>query len=224
MSKLTKILLSFPKTVWFNFRFFPFRQAFKLPIWIALNTKIKQLSRGSVVLNAKQVKMGLIRIGFHDADAVDSFGSHTILTVEKGGKLIFDADAHIGQGAILHVKEDAVLFLGSNFAISGTTTIICNKKINVGNNVQCSWNSLITDSDAHRIYAEDGEWLNPPEEINIGNKVWIAANATVLKGSVICDNTVVASNSLVNKKFNESNCIIGGSPAKKLKQIGSFEI
>jgi acetyltransferase-like isoleucine patch superfamily enzyme len=54
--------------------------------------------------------------------------------------------------------------------------------------------------------------------------VWIAANTTILKGTKICDNTVVASNSLLNKEFQEGNCIIAGSPAKVVKRIGGFKI
>jgi UDP-3-O-[3-hydroxymyristoyl] glucosamine N-acyltransferase len=224
MSRLLKILFSIPKTIWFNFRYLPFHQAMRLPVWIASNTRIKQLHRGGIILCDEQVRLGLVHIGYHEADAVDSYGCHTILTVEKGGTLVFEADAHIGQGAILHVKKDASLVLGRHFAISGTTSVICNQRITMGEDVQCSWNSLITDGDAHCIYSEEGDWLNPPEEIRIGNKVWIAANTTILKGAMISDNTVIASNSLVNKKFTEGNCIIGGCPAKPLKHIGFFKI
>lgn len=168
--------------------------------------------------------MGLIRIGFHEADAIDVHGQHTLLSIEKRGKLIFQDDAHIGHGAIINVKSEGKLSLGRNFAISGTTSIICSKSITFGDDVQLSWNSMIMDSDAHRIYSTDGKWINPPTEITVGNSVWIAANTSIMKGAVIKDNTVVASNSLVNKAFSEGNCILAGQPAKVVKQIGGFAI
>jgi len=179
--------------------------------------------RGGIEVKDKCVP-GLIRLGYHEADAVDIYGSHTILSIENHGKLIFSSDAHVGHGAIIHIKSGALMTVGANFAISGTTSIVCNNKIVFGNDVQTSWNSLITDSDAHFIYSEDDKCINASEPIHIGNHVWIAANTTILKGSVISDNTVVASNSLVNKKFNEGSCIIGGCPAHRLKSIGSFKI
>lgn len=179
--------------------------------------------KGGIIVNDKCV-LGLIRIGYHEADAVDTYGTHTILSIEKRGRIIFSSDAHIGHGAVLNVKPGALLTVGVHFAISGTTSIICNNKIVIGNDVQTSWNSLITDSDAHYIYSKEGICINPNEPILIGNHVWIAANTTILKGSVICDNTVVASNSLVNRKINEGSCIIGGTPAHKLKSIGNFKI
>lgn len=223
MSRLIKILLSIPKTIWFNLSYLPFSQALKLPIWIATNVRVKEMHRGAILL-ADNYSLGIIRIGYHEADAVDNFSVHTLLSVESGGRIVIKEDVHIGQGAIINVKRNALLTLGRNFAISGTTTVICNKKIEFGDNVQASWNSLITDSDAHQIFAKNGDLINPNKEILIGNNVWIAANTTILKGTVISDNTVVSSNSLVNKKFTNGNCIIGGAPARVIKNIGSFKI
>lgn len=224
MSRLTKIVFSIPKTIWFNFRYLPISKALRLPIWIAPNVRVRRMKRGCIVLNNPRISLGMIRIGYHVADAVDDYSTHTILDIEDCGNITFNDDAHIGHGAILVVKSGAKLNIGCHFAISGTTSIICNNEITFGNDVQLSWNSLITDSDAHKIIAENGDIINPNKEILIGNNVWIAANTTILKGSAISDNTVVASNSLVNKKFTNSSCIIGGSPAKVIKNIGSFEI
>lgn len=224
MSRLTKIIFSIPKTIWFNFRYLPISMAIRLPIWIATNVRIRRMKRGCIILNKRNISLGIIRIGYHVADAVDNYGSHTILDIDSGGYITFNDDAHIGHGAILVVKSNARLNIGKHFAISGTTSIICNNEITFGNNVQLSWDSLITDSDAHKIFAENGDLINPNKEISIGNNVWIAANTTILKGSAILDNTVVSSNSLVNKKFTNGNCIIGGSPARVLKNICSFKI
>lgn len=224
MSRLTKILFSIPKTIWFNFRYLPISKAIRLPIWIASNVRVRSMKRGCIELNNSRLFLGMIRIGYHVADAVDNYGTKTLLDVESQGIITFNDDAHIGHGAILVVKSGAKLNIGRHFAISGTTCIICNKEITFGNDVQLSWDSLITDSDAHQIFAENGDLINPNKEILIGNNVWIAANTTILKGTVISDNTIVSSNSLVNKKFINGNCIIGGSPARVLKNIGSFKI
>lgn len=223
MGRIIKIIFSIPRTIWFNFRYLPFNQALKLPMWIANNVRIKELHSGCIEIS-ENLKVGMVRIGYHEADGIDIYGTHTILSVAKSGKVIFKKDAHIGQGAIIRVNENAGIVFGKNFAISGTTSIIASESICFGDDVQLSWNSQIMDSDAHRIYDEDGTWINPPKEIHIGNKIWIAANCTVLKGSKIADNTVVASNSVVNKKFDIGYCIIGGQPAKVIKHIGGFEI
>lgn len=224
MRRFLKILFSIPYTIYFNFRYLSISEAIKLPIWLATNVRVKRLHRGCIHLNNERIRLGLIRIGFHEADAVDVYGAHTIIDINKEGVIKFSNDAHIGQGAIILVKKHGSLSVGKNFAISGTSTIICNKEIAIGDDVQLSWNSLITDSDAHIIYSVDNKICNHDEKIAIGNHVWVAANTTILKGSSIGNNNVVASNSLVNRKFNESSCIIGGCPAKILKKIGGFKI
>lgn len=223
MGRNSKILRSIPRTIWFNFRYLPFRQAIRLPIWIANNVRIKELHRGCLDFEGS-LRIGLIRIGYHEADGIDIYHTHTILNISKLGHILFREDAHIGQGAIIKINDNGIIIFGRNFAISGTTSIIASKSIFFGDDVQLSWNSLIMDGDAHKIFDEDGNWINPPREIKIGNKVWIAANTTILNGSVIADNTIVASNSLVGKVFYEGDCIVGGSPSKILKKISHFTI
>lgn len=41
LSKLLTILLSVPKTAWFNLRYMPLRQAILFPIWLHYSVKVK---------------------------------------------------------------------------------------------------------------------------------------------------------------------------------------
>lgn len=54
--------------------------------------------------------------------------------------------------------------------------------------------------------------------IQIGNNVVLSAGAVVLSGSSIGNNVLVAAGALINGNF-ESNQVIGGVPAKKIKEI-----
>lgn len=222
MFRLIKILLSLPRTILFNLRYLPTREAIKLPVWIACNVRINRMHRGAIKGNLKRI--GQIRIGYHEADAVDTYSSRTILDIHKGGVFQIKNDAHIGHGAHICIKPGAVLSVGSHFAISGTTSIICSKKIIIGDDVQFSWDSLVMDSDAHKIIDCDGELKENTKPITIGSHVWIAAKCTILKGSIVPDNCVVGVNSLVNKKFYDTGCIIAGSPARELGKIGGWEL
>ena len=170
------------------------------------------------------VKTGIIHIGYHEADAVDTYSSHTIIDVHKDGRVECHGDVHIGHGAVLCVKKGGVLTLGRNFAISGTTKIVCSGNITFGDNVQTSWDTLIMDSDAHRVFAEDGTSYPNQADIFIGDNVWIAANVTVLKGTQVPAGCIVSGFSFLNKTYTSPNCIIGGIPAKEIKKIGGWEI
>lgn len=180
------------------------------------------MHRGGFV--GKLDSFGIIRIGYHEADAVDIYSSHTIIDVRPGGYISLDGDIHIGHGAIICVKDGALLSLGKNFAISGTTKIVCSKKISFGDNVQLSWDSLVMDSDAHHIIDENGIKRDNSQPVIIGNSVWIAAGCTILKGTIIPDNCVVGAGSLVIGKDFLPNQVIAGHPAKCIKKISSWEL
>lgn len=216
-------LSTLPKTVYFNFRWLPFRQALRLPVWTAWNVRVKNMRRGGIELPEKVVP-GLIRLGYHQSDAVDSYGVHTVIDVRKGGILKFQGSAHIACGAILCVKETGIMELGNNFAISGTTSIVCHKHIKMGKDVQLGWNTLIMDSDVHTIIGEDGKEIPNTEPVTVGDKVIVYVNTTILKGVNIPSNCVVGVNSVLTKPFRNESMLIAGAPAKEIKRIGGWHL
>jgi acetyltransferase-like isoleucine patch superfamily enzyme len=79
------------------------------------------------------------------------------------------------------------------------------------------------DTDHHRIKNDKGEIINEPEEIIIGDKVWIGCRALVLKGTVVPSNAVIAANSVVSKELEQENALYAGIPAKMIKQNVTWE-
>ena len=56
------------------------------------------------------------------------------------------------------------------------------------------------------------------KNIEIGKNVWVGANVTVVAGVTIGDNAIIGAGSVVTKDV-EKNMIVGGVPAKKIKDI-----
>lgn len=222
MRRILSIILAIPKTIYFNLRYLPLRQAVHLPIWLATNVRIRNMYRGGIVIDAP-VRLAMIRIGFHQVDAICIYSLKTILNVPKSGKFIFQGEAHIGHGAIISCVG-GVMTVGNNFAVSGSTSFVCYKEITIGRDVQFAWDSLVMDSDAHKIYGEEGVRVNEDKPIVIGDKVWLACQNTILKGTVIGNNCVVGSCSLLNKEYAEDGVIIAGSPARVVKHISGWEL
>ena len=57
-----------------------------------------------------------------------------------------------------------------------------------------------------------------PKPIHIGKNVWIGAHATVLQGVTVGDGAIIAAGAVVTKDV-PSGIIVGGVPAKMIKQI-----
>jgi len=112
----------------------------------------------------------------------------------------------------------------------------CGKNISIGKNVFI--NSGCRFQDQGGIHIGDGVLIghnavlatlnhdmNPqkrgnlyPAPIIIGKNVWIGANATVLPGVSIGDGAVIAAGAVVTKDV-PANVVVGGVPAKMIKQI-----
>ncbi len=84
------------------------------------------------------------------------------------------------------------------------------KDSSIGDNVMFGWDVTIIDGDGHTVFKDGIPTLRP---YHIGNHVWICAEARILKGVSIPDNSIVAFGSLVTKSFFDNDLLIGGSPA-----------
>lgn len=61
-----------------------------------------------------------------------------------------------------------------------------------------------------------------PAPIVIGKNVWIGANATVVSGVTVGDNSVIAAGAVVTKDVPK-NTVVGGVPAKLLKKLEDMD-
>ncbi len=218
---LMKKILSILKSLWFNFKYLPLKQALKLPVVLTYNTRI--VCNGKVVLESKNITFAMIRIGFHKVPVCND-NDITSIIVEEEGRLYFKGSAHIGNGSKIYVADSAILSLGDNFAISASSALNCYYKIIFGRDIQFSWNCLVMDSDTHKIFDKEGRIVNPDKPITFGDKVWIGCNCMILKGSNIPSNSVIGANSVVSGGELQLNTVIVGSPARSIKEIGGWEL
>lgn len=57
------------------------------------------------------------------------------------------------------------------------------------------------------------------ENVEIGKYCWIGMNSVILPGTTLGDFTIVAAGSVVTKSFPDGYCVIGGNPARLIKQL-----
>jgi len=224
------IKVSWPRTIYFNFRYLSFKQAIHLPILLYNPGKIR--GKGSFVLNIRKedIKFGMIKLGLKHEDCILS---KVGIAIRNDGKIEFRGSGLLGNGSSIVVEREGYLELGHNFGITGNFNLHCREKILIGNFFSCSWDVCIDDSDHHRLFDPNTMELKKiSKPIVIRDCVWLCQKTMVLKGSYIPSWCTIAANSLVNSSLpphvhtigaqnkmekETYGCIYAGIPAKQTK-------
>jgi len=202
-------------TLKINFCCLSINYAFKLPILCFGKFSIHSL-KGNIQIDSNIIKTGMIQIGESSIGIFEKKGK-TVLNIK--GIVIFKGKCEIGNGSGISVGKDSVLTIGENFKITAKSSIICSgkKNVKIGNNTLFSWDILVINNDFHKIY-DVGQLNATSEDILIGDNVWIGCRSTILKGSIIPNNSVIAATSTILGKRGKENCIYTGLPVKILKE------
>ncbi len=103
-----------------------------------------------------------------------------------------------------------------------------NGNIIIGNDCMLGYGCEIRTSDEHLIYDKNYQKTNREKNnkpVILQNHVWVASGALILKGCIISENSVIGANAVVaNKKYEKSNIVIAGNPAKIVKENIYWEV
>jgi acetyltransferase-like isoleucine patch superfamily enzyme len=69
----------------------------------------------------------------------------------------------------------------------------------------------------------DGKAVKRVGSIEIGNHVWLTSNTIVAKNVKIADGCIIAQGAVVTKSISESKSLVGGIPAKVIRQNIEWE-
>ncbi|MCH5225014.1 MAG: hypothetical protein J1D77_03400 [Muribaculaceae bacterium] len=144
-------------------------------------------------------------------------GQNCKLFIGDGCKLI--------GAKFLIMGNDSKIIINSGTTINASNTqptvinAIEGKSIVIGKDCMLSNNIEIHNSDYHTILNSESLRINDAEDIVVGNHVWIGFRSILLKGTKVGDNTIIASNTLVNKNFEkEENVLIAGIPGRVVRK------
>lgn len=141
----------------------------------------------------------------------EMFGEHgEDVTVQKPFRTLYGVHTKLGNHVFINN--------GCNFLDGGTITIGDRVVIAPDVKLYTGYHSL----DAKERWKEnqDGNLslISKVSPITIGNDVWIGGNATILPGVNIGNNVVIGAGAVVTKDVPD-NCVVGGVPAKMIKEL-----
>jgi len=121
----------------------------------------------------------------------------------------------------LFIENGGQLVVGNNSGFSGIS-IYCSKYIKIGDFVNCGGNVNMWDTDFHPLDFEARRVHQLAKivsaAIEIGNDVFIGANATILKGVTIGDRSIVGACSVVTKSIPADE-VWAGNPARFIRKL-----
>lgn len=192
--------------------------------WNFLSSNVKR-DQGKYIIPYRHAVIDIHKSGYVELHAnitiapVEVKGSkrESIIFVRENGRLIVNGKVTLQTGGTIQVQHDASIEIGRAYINHGAT-IIAGNHMKIGNELLCSRNVTIFDSDFHKIIDEEGNQLNTPRNIEIGDHVWIGVNATLLRGAKVGDGAVIAAGAVVGGKIKPGT-MASGNPARSYSQI-----
>jgi acetyltransferase-like isoleucine patch superfamily enzyme len=206
-----RLLLGLPKTLIFNFHYFPLAQAWRLPVLVSHRVKLVRLG-GTLELAAH--KFGAVRLGHADVDVCPDGGRPGVWRVE--GRVRLGADVRMGPG--IRVVCNGELDIGEHVHMNECVSLFCAKQIVIGRDTLISWDATLVDHDYHVLHDSDNNCVNPPAAIIIGERAWVGFGAIVAKQTQLAPGTVIGAGAVVRGEFTEPNCVLMGNPARKVRR------
>lgn len=135
------------------------------------------------------------------------------ISLGDGAILRILGNFEIGPGVHISVSKGASLLLGGQRSstasgITCNTRIMVEKSIEIGTDCIIAWDVFISDSNWHEI-----KGVERSEPILVGDNVWIAHGASIMKGAQIPSGCIVGAKSLVARGVFPENSLIAGVPA-----------
>ena len=141
-------------------------------------------------------------------------GSGTV--VGEGTVMTNASNIHIGKDCLI---QDRVYLragmtgrveIGDGAALNSFVQVYGHGGITIGDDTQVGPNTVITTT-GHDYLATDLQQNYAP--INIGRRVWIGANCTILPGVTIADQAVIGAGAVVSRDI-PARCVALGVPAR----------
>ena len=186
--------------------------------FIRLN-KISEILQGKMIIptphtiitvkkGGKIVKNGVIIIG---AKKFPKSKLETRILVDENAILEFEGGVSIGYGADIEVFPNAIVKFGNGVSTNIGTTIICQERVEIGNNTMLGRHITIRDNNGRHYMNRQGYKNSRP--VIIGDKCWLTESCTIMPGVKIGDGAIIGALSFVIKNV-PPNVVVSGHPAE----------
>ncbi len=141
----------------------------------------------------------------------------------RGGRIDLGPLANVRDYAVL--KSQGELIVGRHVAISYGDVLHCTERLELADLVGMAERVTIIDSEKS-VDGSDTHFLAQPlrvAPVRIERNVFVAAGAVITLGSHVGENAVIAAGAVLTGGEYPARWIIGGAPARPLRELGAQE-
>lgn len=152
---------------------------------------------------------------------IGSVVKNSLIHIQGNNNIILIREKACVSGAELWLEGNGcIIEIGENTFIGHHTHLACTEEdssLILGNDCMISSYVQVRTGDSHSILNLKGERLNNAGSVYIGHHCWLGEGCKVLKGVSLGNDIVVSTGAIVTKSF-ENNVLLGGIPAKIIKE------
>jgi acetyltransferase-like isoleucine patch superfamily enzyme len=179
-----------------------------------------EISKGAILYKVKKRIVGnnnVVRIGkgsIMRESTIQIMGNNNQIILLENCKIAKDADFYVsGNDNIILIRNNSRFNHHLHLCLEEGNT-----KIDIGEDCMFANTITIRTSDSHAIYNNGSNVrTNPAKSVRIGDHVWVAPKATIMKGVTIGNGSIIGYQSVVTKDIPE-NVMAAGAPACVIRE------
>ena len=188
----------FLRSVIFNLRYLPLRQALRLPILVR-KARFRRLG-GKVSIEAERVTFGMIKMGWQYSGAWADNG----VSWHNEGSVVFRGRANIGGDTFFLILKGGSVKLGDDFRAAAAIKVISACGISFGKQCRVGWVSIIMDTNCHPLYdMERQRFTKSHGPIVIGDNNWFGTGCLVLHSVETPRRAIFAAKTVLSRSGNK---------------------
>jgi len=181
--------------------------------WFSLRFRgIVLVGRGARVRVHRRASVRIARGGMLVLGLTHDSAPGAVLRMQPRSVLEVSGRVQVMRSSSITVGYDATLAVGAGTFLNDGASIVCHDHVTIGRDCAISWGVRILDTDVHEL-VRDGVGGARHRPVVLGDRCWLGAGATVLKGVTLGDDTVVGAGSVVTADGTGGQLLVG-SPAR----------
>lgn len=202
-------------SIYFNFKYLPFKQAVKIPI-VLYKPHLISL-KGKVVIDSVKIHTAMIRLGFRTCSVYPNSG---ISWENLGGNIIFQGPCIIGNDSYLSFGPKTNVIFGADFRNTAGLKLVSYRGIKFGICTSIGWGGIIMDTNFHTLYDLHRKvYKKASGEIEIGDYNWFGAQCKIMHSVKTPERCIFGMNTTVTRNcIMKSYCVMGGDPVRILSE------